>query len=203
MQQFCLCSMCGAKYINGTVWCFDNCWLPLTWLGVHQRINHISIVNDPMARVRELRAIYGIDMKELQAKLDAPGSAVCALPRGTFTAVCVQHGLQRVAMAPVGSEAAAKRQRLSTKTKASGPPPQPPPAMAARRVVSASAVLTPRGSAAASSSSGPGATARCAHSPTWSGVGVSCTQCVGAESRSSSSPCFPLSTSRRQVHAQA
>ncbi len=72
------------KYSNGTIWCYGNCWMPLTWQGVHERLQHISVVNDPTARDRELRTIYGIDRKELQANLDVPGSAVRAWLLYTF-----------------------------------------------------------------------------------------------------------------------
>jgi hypothetical protein len=105
--------------------------------------------------------VYNITRTELQDRLDEPGSALRALPRGTFTEAGIDYGFQRVAMEPAGTQATAKRQRLTTKTKASGPPP--PPALAAHRVASAPAVLTPRGSVtaslpgASSSSRGPGA----------------------------------------------
>ncbi len=156
-QKYCVCQMCGTKYSSGTIWCFDNCWLPLTWLGVHQRITHIV---DPAERLGELKTIYGIDHKELQLRQDQPGSAIRSLPRGTFTAACHQHGLRSVELAPVGSEAAAKRQRTATKSTSSAYPPPPKPAMAApQRVVSASAGQSPRGSAAASSSGGTRASA--------------------------------------------
>ncbi len=42
-QAFCLCSMCNHKYPNGTIWRFGNCWMPLTWQGVHERLQHLSL----------------------------------------------------------------------------------------------------------------------------------------------------------------
>ncbi len=64
-QASCVCQMCGTKYSNGTIWCYEHCWLPLTWLGVYQRIQHIA---DPVERKGELLAIYGTDQKELQLR---------------------------------------------------------------------------------------------------------------------------------------
>ena len=45
------CNICRREYVNGTIWCYDGCWMPLTWLGVQERIMHIARVAD---RVTEL-----------------------------------------------------------------------------------------------------------------------------------------------------
>ena len=56
-------------------------------------------------------------------------------------------------MAPVGTEAAAKRQRIATKSTPSGPPPaMAAPQAAPQRASSASAGKSPRGTAASSTS---------------------------------------------------
>jgi hypothetical protein len=181
-QLTCVCAMCGTEYSSGTIWCYNLCWPPLTWLGVHQRIVHIV---DPETRKGELMAIYGITSKELQANQDVHGSSTRSLPKGTYTAACKKHGLLPVRLAPAGTgslEAAAKRQRIIGKSTPSGPPPamaapQAGPQRATSSVstgksprdtaASSSVTLTPRGSVAAiltprrevvSESSGPSPT---------------------------------------------
>jgi hypothetical protein len=181
-QLTCVCAMCGTEYSSGTIWCYNLCWLPLTWLGVHQRIMHIV---DPETRKGELMAIYGITSKELQVNQDVHGSSTRSLPKGTYTAACKKHGLLPARLAPAGTgslEAAAKRQRIIGKSTPSGPPPamaapQAGPQRATSSVstgksprdtaASSSVTLTPRGSVAAiltprrdvvSESSGPSST---------------------------------------------
>jgi hypothetical protein len=146
-QTTCVCNMCTHVYANGTNFCYRGCWLPLTWLGVHERIQHITRKVD---RDGELRVMYGMNMADLQDELKKPGSSIRSLPPGSFTATCYQRGLVEVHMAPAGSgEQSAKRSRI-TKAKASAPQP----AMVAQRVVSAPAGPPMRGSVAAASSSG-------------------------------------------------
>ena len=74
--------------------------MPLTWLGVHERIQHIATKTD---RDGELRVMYGMTMADLQAKLAQPGSSVRLLPLGTFTTTCYKRGLVECNMAPAGA----------------------------------------------------------------------------------------------------
>ncbi len=148
----CVCTMCGTEYSNGTIWCYNRCQLPLTWLGVHQRIMHIV---GSAERVGELETIYGITIKELQEKQNQPGSSIRSLPQGTYTAACKSHGLLDVRLAPAGTgslEAAVKRQRIVGKSTPSGPPPaMAAPQAGPQRASSVSTGKSPRGTAASSS----------------------------------------------------
>ena len=149
-QTRCVCNMFTRVYASGTNFCYLGCWLPLTWLGVHERLMHIERVVD---RNGELRAMYGINMQELQLELGKPGHATRSLPPNSFTQRAYQSGFEEVAMAPAGAgERSVKRSRL-TAAKATAPRPPTGPAMAAQRVVLAPAGPPMRGSVAQASTS--------------------------------------------------
>ena len=65
-QRCVRCNICRREYVNGTIWCYDGCWMPLTWLSVQERIVHIARVAD---RVIELEVCYGLTFKTLQPML--------------------------------------------------------------------------------------------------------------------------------------
>ncbi len=71
------CSKCRREYVNGTQWCYNHCWVPLTWLGVHQRF---MCIVDKRQRDEELLGVYGLTPKMLQAKHNELGSTINSLP---------------------------------------------------------------------------------------------------------------------------
>ncbi len=66
-QTECKCSKCSRMYVNGTQWCYNRCWVPLTWLGVKQRF--MAILDKP-TRDSELRAVYGLTQAQLPERLN-------------------------------------------------------------------------------------------------------------------------------------
>ena len=84
-QTHCKCSICNFSYPGGTSWCYDSCWMPTTWAGVRERMQHLSLWDNPQARSQELMGMYNITGIAFPKELDRPGSSVRSLPRGTYT----------------------------------------------------------------------------------------------------------------------
>ncbi len=101
-QKCVRCTICRREYVNGTLWCYDGCWMPLTWLGVHERIMHIASVAD---RNTELEVCYGLTFKSLQPKLDMEGASPRNLPRDAFTSDCRNRRCKLFRLASPGSSA--------------------------------------------------------------------------------------------------
>ena len=72
------CSKCNMQYVNGTIWCYNHCWVPLTWFGVHQRF---MCILDRKVRDDGLMAVYGITQEHLQLKQDGASSTINSLPQ--------------------------------------------------------------------------------------------------------------------------
>ena len=70
-QRHCTCAKRGAKYVNGTQWCYRKCWVPITWFGVQQRF---MMVVDLAARDKELYDVYGLPRRQRADKQSVPGS---------------------------------------------------------------------------------------------------------------------------------
>jgi hypothetical protein len=108
---------------------------------------------DKTLRDAELLNVYGLTQKQLQEKLNAAGSTINSLPRGTFSESAMRYGLLDVRLGAAGTgwaiEAAAKRQRIVGKS------PAPPPAAAATqaRPHASPSVLTGDSPSGAASSS--------------------------------------------------
>ena len=99
-QRCACCLLCGREYVNGTLWCYDACWMPLTWLAVQERIQHIARVAD---RIVELDVCHGLNFKTLQPFLEREGSSFRNLPRGAFTSACRDRRCQLFSLASPGS----------------------------------------------------------------------------------------------------
>jgi hypothetical protein len=97
------------EYKNGTNWCYDGCWMPLTWLGVQERIQHIASKDD---RVEELRLCYGLDHKGLAEIQTADGVSTRNLPIGAFSDNYKRRHCKWFRLAPPGHEMSEKRGRV-------------------------------------------------------------------------------------------
>jgi hypothetical protein len=168
-QRCAHCQLCWKEYKNGTIWCYDGCWMPLTWLGVQERIQHIASRDD---RLEELDKCYGLDFKGLQEHQKEAGTSSRNLPIGTFSDSYKRRHCKHFRIAPPGhswSDKGVEYEKMARRTARTSA--ATPPAMAAvivpepsglssvgstgQRAASSSAPaettarLTPRGSVAA------------------------------------------------------
>jgi hypothetical protein len=142
LQRCARCQLCGKEYKNGTLWCYDGCWMPLTWLAVQERIQHIATKKD---RESELWSCYGLDHKGLSELQKAVGVSTRNLPLNTFSALYQRRHCEHFELAPPGRRESEKGEKFLRNLRRQGTGSQPVvPAMAAVR---------------APESSGPAATA--------------------------------------------
>jgi hypothetical protein len=144
-QRFARCQLCTKEYKNGTIWCYEGCWMPLTWLGVQERIQHIARSAD---RAEELYRCYGLTFAELQTRQEEHGTASRNLPRGTFSDLYQRRQCQSFRIAPPGSAWSEKGHHFQKKARASAR------AAAAIRPAAAAVIVTEPSGLSSSGSTG-------------------------------------------------
>ncbi len=121
-QRWARCQLCRKEYRNGTIWCYEGCWMPLTWLGVQERIQHIALGSE---RTEELLKCYGLTSQELQVRQEQKGTASRNLPYGAFSDLYTRRQCQSFRLAPPGSELSEKGYNfLKRLDRALVPPPR-------------------------------------------------------------------------------
>lgn len=74
------CHYCGMRHRLGMQWCVGGCWTPLTYQGIHNRIQLIWQGKGINARAREVELVYGFTLQLLYVFLKDPGASVNAIP---------------------------------------------------------------------------------------------------------------------------
>ncbi len=158
-QRCARCQLCKAEYQNGTLWCYDGCWMPLTWLAVQERVQHIAKKED---RLSELRSCYGLNFRGLSEMQRTAGASTRNLPLDTFSAHYQRRHCEYFTLAPPGrSESEKGDAYMRTMRRQGRDLPQGSPALAAVRVPESSGPsnLGSTGQRAASSSASAGTVA--------------------------------------------
>jgi hypothetical protein len=149
-QRWARCQLCTREYKNGTTWCYEGCWMPLTWMGVHIALNH--------ERKQELWECYGLTFPGLQAIQEVKGTASRNLPLGTFSDKYTRRQCSYFRIAPPGSEYNEKGASFQKKARQNERTAAAAPALAAVMVTVPTGLSSASGTGATGSSTAPAGT---------------------------------------------